>query len=192
MSSRRPRSSSIACKFAQIEPTRSDKIDIDNAPSVVLRVEQEVGADDGDADGDDGEDEEDEEHEAVDVVDLVGPEGGEDEVHLDEDGAEGQDAAQHDDGQRLHEPLLLRDGPRHGVHAARVIGSAAQVAAQHRPHQGQGQDDEEADAGDSNLGGIGYQNSWIGVATSSGIDTTTNTNTDLSVATQYGQLADYS
>ena len=45
--------------------------DNNNAPSVVLRVEQEVGADDGDADGDDGEDQEDEEHEAVDVVDLV-------------------------------------------------------------------------------------------------------------------------
>ena len=49
-------------------------------PSVVLRVEEEVGADDGDADGDDGQDDEDEEHEAVDVVDLVGPERGEDEI----------------------------------------------------------------------------------------------------------------
>jgi hypothetical protein len=43
-------------------------------PSVVLCVEQEVGADDGDADGDDGQDDEDEQHEAVHVVDLVGPE----------------------------------------------------------------------------------------------------------------------
>ena len=29
-------------------------------------------------------------HEPVDVVDLVGPEGGEDEIHLDEDAAKGQ------------------------------------------------------------------------------------------------------
>ena len=28
-------------------------------------------------------------HEPVDVVDLVGPEGGEDEIHLDEDAAKG-------------------------------------------------------------------------------------------------------
>ena len=143
-----------------------------NAPSVILGVEEEVGADDGDADGDDGEDEEYEQHEAVDVVDLVGPEGGEDEVHLDEDGAEGQDATQHDDGQRLHEPLLLRDGPRHGVHAARVVGGAAEVAAQHGAHQGQGEDDEEADAGDSNLSGIIYQSSSRG---GGGSPTTTTT-----------------
>jgi hypothetical protein len=49
-------------------------------PSVVLGVEQEVGADDGHADGDNDEDQKDQQHEAVDVVDLVGPEGREDEV----------------------------------------------------------------------------------------------------------------
>lgn len=51
-----------------------------DVPSVVLRIEQEVGADDGDADGDDGEDDEDQQHEAVHVVDLVRPERREDEV----------------------------------------------------------------------------------------------------------------
>lgn len=49
-------------------------------PSVVLGVEQEVGADDGDADGDDAEDEEDQQHEAVHVVDLVRPERRENKV----------------------------------------------------------------------------------------------------------------
>jgi hypothetical protein len=37
---------------------------------VVFGVEQEVGADDRDAERDDEEDDKDEEHEAVDVVDL--------------------------------------------------------------------------------------------------------------------------
>ena len=51
-----------------------------DAPAVVLGVEQEVGADDRDADGDDREDDEDEQHEAEHVVDLVRPERREDEV----------------------------------------------------------------------------------------------------------------
>jgi len=49
-------------------------------PSVVLGVEQEVGADDGDTDGDDGQDEEHQQHEAVHVVDLVRPERREDKI----------------------------------------------------------------------------------------------------------------
>ena len=130
-----------------------------NAPSVVLRVEQEVGADDGYADGDDSEDPEDEEHEPVNVVDLIGPERGENEVHLDEDRTEGEDAAEHDDRKRLHEPFLLWDGSGHGIHSTRVVRSAAEVAAQHRPHKCQGEDDEEADAGDSNLDRIDFQHS---------------------------------
>ena len=49
-------------------------------PSVVFCVEEEVGADNGDADGHDGQDQEHQQHEPVHVVDLVGPERGEDEV----------------------------------------------------------------------------------------------------------------
>ena len=49
--------------------------------------------------------------------------------------------------------------PGHGVDPARVVGGAAEVAAQHGPHQGQREDDEEADAGDSNLDGTGFQQS---------------------------------
>ena len=66
-------------------------------PPVVLRVQQKVGGHDGDARGHDGQDDQDEEHKAVDVVDLVSPERRENEVHLDEDGAEGEDAAQEND-----------------------------------------------------------------------------------------------
>ena len=49
-------------------------------PAVVLGVEQEVGADDGDADGHHRQDHQHQQHEAVHVVDLVGPERCEDEV----------------------------------------------------------------------------------------------------------------
>lgn len=115
-------------------------------PSVVLGVQQKVGAHNGHAHGHNGQDQEDQQHEAVHVVDLVRPEGGEDEVHFDEDGAKGQDAPEHDDDRGLHEPLLLGDGPGHSVDAAGVVGLARQVAAQHGTHQRQGQDDEQADA----------------------------------------------
>ena len=60
-----------------------NELESSNLPSVVLCVEQEVGADDGDANSDDGQDHEDQEHEAVHVVDLVSPERGEDEVPVD-------------------------------------------------------------------------------------------------------------
>ena len=43
-------------------------------PSVILCIEQEVGAYDGDTDGDDSKDDEDKEHEAIHIVDLVCPE----------------------------------------------------------------------------------------------------------------------
>lgn len=50
------------------------------SPSVVLGVEQEVRAHDGDAHGHDAQDDQDQHHEAVHVVDFVGPERCEDEV----------------------------------------------------------------------------------------------------------------
>lgn len=49
-------------------------------PSIVFGVEQEIRADDRDANGDDDEDQEDQQHEAVDVVNLVGPERRKNEV----------------------------------------------------------------------------------------------------------------
>lgn len=49
-------------------------------PSVILGVEQEVRAHDGDTHSDDAQDHQDQHHEAVHVVDLIGPERREDEV----------------------------------------------------------------------------------------------------------------
>ena len=94
-------------------------------PVVVFGVEEEVGTDDGDAQGDDDEDEEHEEEEPVNVIHLVVPDGGEDEVRLDEDGAEGEQPAHDGDDGGVQIPLLLRDGARDGLHAARVVGHAA-------------------------------------------------------------------
>ena len=51
-----------------------------NWPSIVLCIEQEVGADDGDADSDYSQNDQHQEHEAIHVVDLVRPERREDEV----------------------------------------------------------------------------------------------------------------
>jgi len=50
------------------------------SPSVVLGVEQEVGAHDGDAHGHDAQDHQHQHHEAVHVVDLVGPKRREDKI----------------------------------------------------------------------------------------------------------------
>ena len=99
-------------------------------PSVVFGIEQEVSSDDGDTNSDHDENEKDEKHEAVDVVDLVGPEGREHEVDLDEYGAERQEAAEQDDGERLCVPLLLGYGPWHGVDAAWEIRLAADCSTQ--------------------------------------------------------------
>ena len=52
----------------------------DSLPSVVLRVEQEVGADNSDTHSDHHHDKEHQEHEAKHIVHLVLPEGREDKV----------------------------------------------------------------------------------------------------------------
>ena len=91
---------SLVSKLGQTEPEE----DVPLHWPVVLGVEEEVRADDGDTDGDGQEDEEHckaddnfietreelvptEKHEAVDIVNFVSPEGGEYEVHLYEDWA---------------------------------------------------------------------------------------------------------
>ena len=58
------------------------KLQVENKyePAVVFCIEKEVGANNGDADGDDGQNHVDQQHEAVHIVNLVGPEGGKDEV----------------------------------------------------------------------------------------------------------------
>lgn len=104
-----------------------------HSPSVILGVEQEVRAHDGDAHRHDAQDDQDQHHEAVHVVDLVGPERREDEVpaeggqrtrhrgcrdrlaackstavtahlHFNENGAEWKDSSKADDDGGLHEP----------------------------------------------------------------------------------------
>lgn len=57
-------------------------------PSIILGVQQEVSADDGDARRHHKENADHQQHEAEYVIDFVGPERGEDEVHFNEDGAE--------------------------------------------------------------------------------------------------------
>ena len=57
---------------------------------VIFGIEQKVGAHNCDAHRNYCKDEEDQQHEAVHVVHLVVPEGCEDEVHLNEDAAKGQ------------------------------------------------------------------------------------------------------
>ena len=102
-----------------------------HSPSVILSVEQEVRANDGDTHGHNAEDDQDQHHEPVHVVDFVGPERREDEVpeergqspklrrsannihnrryrcknlHFNENGAERKDSSEADDDSGLHEP----------------------------------------------------------------------------------------
>lgn len=58
-------------------------------PSVVLGIQQEICAHNCHTYGHNDHDDGDQQHESVDVVDFVGPERGENKVHLDEYGAEG-------------------------------------------------------------------------------------------------------
>ena len=53
---------------------------LSTSPSVVLCIEQEVGADDGDTDSDHNHDDKYQQHETKHIVDFVLPEGSEDEV----------------------------------------------------------------------------------------------------------------
>jgi hypothetical protein len=62
---------------------------------------------------------------------LVVPEGGEDEVHLDEDGAKGQQAAHEGDHPRLQVPVLDGDGRGDALHTAGVVRQPIPVAPHH-------------------------------------------------------------
>ena len=76
-------------------------------PTVILRVEKEVGRHDGNADGHNDKDDVHQQHEAVHIIILV--EGGEDEIHLNEDTAEWQYASQYNVHPWLKIPPLLLD-----------------------------------------------------------------------------------
>ena len=100
------------------------------APVVVLRVEEEVAADDGDTHLDDDQDGQDGEQEAVHEVVLVAPDGGEQEKHLDEDGPERQHSADYGDPEGLVVPRRHGDGRGNGGRAAGVGGVAVERAAE--------------------------------------------------------------
>lgn len=68
---------------------------------------------------------------AAEEAHLVVPEGGEDEVHLDEDGAKGQQAAHERDDAGAQVPLALGDGRRYPLHPARIVRQPVPVAPYH-------------------------------------------------------------
>ena len=86
---------------------------------------------------------------------LVVPERREDEVHLDEDGPERQQAPHDGDDLGREVPLLQGDGAGDGLHAAGVVGRAAPVAAHDGADGGEGEGDERPDDEDNELGGGG-------------------------------------
>ena len=90
-------------------------------PRVVLVAQLEIRQHDGHLGACDDEDEQHEREEAEDVVEALQPDGGHDEEELDEDGAEGEDAAHQHVERAAHVPRLLGDLPRDLVGAARVL-----------------------------------------------------------------------
>ena len=120
-------------------------------PSVVFCVEEEICANYSNADGDNGKNKKHQKHEPINVVDLVSPERCENKVHLNEDGAKGQDASHWYDHQWFHKPLLFWNWPRHRIDATGIIWSTGQVTAQYCAHQVEGQNDKNADWSHSNL-----------------------------------------
>lgn len=104
-------------------------------PSVVFSIEQEVCTHDGDTHSHNAQDDQDQHHETIHIVDFVGPKRCEDEVHFNENGPKREDSSKADDDSRLHEPFLLWDWPRHGVHPAGKVWLARQIPPQNRPHE---------------------------------------------------------
>lgn len=66
--------------YVQCTKNTDDADPKSDSPPIVLGIQQEVGADNGDTHSDNSKDDEDEKHESVDVVDLVRPERREYEV----------------------------------------------------------------------------------------------------------------
>mmetsp|Transcript_9293 Transcript_9293/g.13670 ORF Transcript_9293/g.13670 Transcript_9293/m.13670 type:complete len:260 (-) Transcript_9293:104-883(-) len=106
-------------------------------PPVVLGVEQEVGRHDRDTHSHHKQDQIHQQHKPVDVVELVVPEAGKDEVHLDEDGPERQNARKEHHSCRPCVPLPVWDRPPQVIHSAREIPNNSHRPAQYRPSQHQ-------------------------------------------------------
>ena len=106
---------------------------------VVLGIQKDVGADDTHTHLNDRQNDysssllsiptQHRREEAVDVVVLVRPDGGEDEEDLNENGSKRQETAHQADEARLRVEGSRRNGTRQRSHTARVVGVAAQGAA---------------------------------------------------------------
>mmetsp|Transcript_21215 Transcript_21215/g.47843 ORF Transcript_21215/g.47843 Transcript_21215/m.47843 type:complete len:395 (-) Transcript_21215:737-1921(-) len=114
-------------------------------PPVVFRVEEEVGDDDADTGCDDQHDGENQQDESVDVVELIVPERGEDEIHLDEDAPEGEQAAQRDEDREVQVPPLVWDLPGDQRDPRRRLVRPREVPAYDRPEEHEGEGDEQPD-----------------------------------------------
>lgn len=131
-------------------------------PVVVLHVQEEVDRNDGSADAHHHQDQVHEEEEVIDVVKLVVPKASKNKIHLDEDGAEGEDAGHGRDEGGVRVPRTEGNGPRHAVDAARKVGFPSPVPAEKGAHHGQGERDEEPDSkdlGGGEEGSVGVSNS---------------------------------
>lgn len=134
-------------------------------PVIVLCTQVEVAEQDGSFRARDHQDDEDQEEETEHVVHLVGPDAVEDEEELDEDAAEGQDAAHDDAGQRPGVEGLLGDLPGDLVGSHRVLDGIfleAEVGADesegHGDAEPQSQDGHQRAEGDGCRGALAPQN----------------------------------
>mmetsp|Transcript_56199 Transcript_56199/g.133436 ORF Transcript_56199/g.133436 Transcript_56199/m.133436 type:complete len:338 (-) Transcript_56199:1076-2089(-) len=122
-------------------------------PVVVLAAQLEVAHHNRDLGASEEEDDEDEEEEAEEVVELVQPDGGQHVEHLHEHRAEGEDAADEDVEERVHEPRLLRylardlvgaDGELDGLLAEPEVGACHhQRRRDAQPHAEEGEEGAE-------------------------------------------------
>lgn len=104
---------------------------------MVLGIKQKVGANNSDTGRDDEQNAEDKEHEAINIVDLVGPERGEDEIHLNEDRAKRQNSTKCNDYQWFSIPNLLRNGSWDRIDTAREIWLSSPISTNNGSQQSQ-------------------------------------------------------
>ena len=81
----------------------------------------------------------------VDIIKLIVPEGGEYEIHLNENRTKRQNARSSNNHPRVSIPRPQRNRSRHAVHPAREITLSCPVPTEHRAHDGEGEGDEEPD-----------------------------------------------
>ena len=131
-------------------------------PVVVLAAKLEVAEEDGNLGAGNDKDDEDQEEEAEDVVVLVHPHGTEDEVQLDEAGAEGEDTADQESEGDAHKPGLVGDlsgnvggvdGELHGLLLVSEVGTEEDQGG--RNTEPEDEKDEHGGEGDGATGSLG-------------------------------------